>query len=62
VVRVLTLFTAAFMPITFVAAVYGMNFVVMPELGWPWGYAAVWAVMVTIMVSTVVWFRRRHWF
>jgi magnesium transporter len=61
VVRVLTLFTAAFMPITFVAAVYGMNFVVMPELGWRWGYAAVWGVMATIGIATVVWFRRRRW-
>ena len=61
VVRVLTLFTAAFMPITFVAAVYGMNFVGMPELDWSWGYATAWGVMVVIGVSTVLWFRRRRW-
>ena len=61
VVRVLTLFTAAFMPITFVAAVYGMNFVNMPELGWRWGYLTVWALMAALFVGTVVWFRRRRW-
>lgn len=60
-VRVLTLFTAAFMPITFVAAVYGMNFAAMPEIGWRWGYPAVWAVVATIAVATIAWFRRRHW-
>jgi len=61
VVRVLTLFTAAFMPITFVAGVYGMNFVGMPELGWRWGYLAAWAVMATIAAVTLLWFRRRRW-
>ena len=61
VVRVLTLFTAVFMPITFVAAVYGMNFVNMPELGWSWGYLAAWAVMAGLFVGTVAWFRRRRW-
>ncbi len=61
VVRVLTLFTAVFMPITFVAGVYGMNFVHMPELGWRWGYLAVWALMVGLFLGTVAWFRRRRW-
>jgi len=60
-VRVLTLFTALFMPITFVAAVYGMNFVAMPELGWRWGYAAAWLVMLVLALATLLWFRRRRW-
>ncbi|MFU8889114.1 MAG: magnesium/cobalt transporter CorA [Trueperaceae bacterium] len=61
VVRVLTLFTAVFMPITFVAGVYGMNFVHMPELAWRWGYLAAWGLMAGLFVATVAWFRRRHW-
>jgi magnesium transporter len=61
VVRVLTLFTAVFMPITFVAGVYGMNFANMPELGWRWGYLAAWALMAGLFVGTVAWFRRRRW-
>ena len=61
IVRILTLFTAAFMPITFVAGVYGMNFVHMPELTWRWGYLAAWASMGLLFVGTVVWFRRRRW-
>jgi magnesium transporter len=61
VVRVLALFTAAFMPITFVAGVYGMNFSNMPELGWRWGYLAAWGLMGGLFVGTVVWFRRRRW-
>jgi magnesium transporter len=60
-VRVLTLFTAVFMPITFVAGVYGMNFANMPELGWRWGYLAAWALMAGLFVGTVAWFRRRRW-
>jgi len=61
VVRVLTLFTAAFMPITFVAGVYGMNFANMPEIGWRWGYLGAWVLMLGLFVGTVVWFRRRRW-
>jgi len=61
VIRVLTLFTAAFMPVTFIAAVYGMNFAGMPELGWQWGYPAVWLLMLSVLLVTLVWFRRRHW-
>jgi magnesium transporter len=61
IVRILTLFTAAFMPITFVAGVYGMNFARMPELTWRWGYLAAWGLMAALFVGTVVWFRRRRW-
>jgi len=61
VVRVLTLFTAAFMPITFVTGVYGMNFANMPEIDWRWGYLAAWGLMAGLFVGTVVWFRRRRW-
>lgn len=60
-VRVLTVFTALFMPLTFLVGVYGMNFRHMPELGWRWGYAAVWVLMVAIAVVMLVWFRRRRW-
>lgn len=61
VVRVLTLFTAVFMPVTFVAAIYGMNFARMPELDWPWGYAFAWVLMLATVAVTLVWFRRKRW-
>lgn len=61
VIKVLTVFTALFMPLTFVVGVYGMNFARMPELDWRWGYAAVWGVMVLITLGLLTWFRRRRW-
>lgn len=60
-IGVLTVLTAIFVPLTFIAGVYGMNFENMPELHWRWGYFAVMAVMVTAAVSLVVLFRRKRW-
>ncbi len=60
VVRVLTVFTAVFMPITFIAGVYGMNFWNMPEIAWRWGYAAVWGSMVLVTAGMLFWMRRRR--
>lgn len=61
VVQVLTIFSAFFLPLTFIVGVYGMNFTHMPELPEPWGYPAVWGVMIAVCVGIYVWFRRRRW-
>jgi magnesium transporter len=61
VMRVLTLFSAVFLPLTFVVGVYGMNFRYMPELEQRWGYPGVLLVMVGITVAIYLWFRRRGW-
>lgn len=61
VMRVLTVFSAFFLPLTFIAGVYGMNFQHMPELRWPWGYGFAWALMATVVLLIFVWFRRRGW-
>lgn len=61
VIRVLTIFTALFMPLTFIVGVYGMNFRHMPEVAWRWGYPAVWALMLVLTVAMLAWFRRRRW-
>jgi magnesium transporter len=61
VVQVLTIFSAFFLPLTFIVGVYGMNFEHMPELPRPWGYPAVWLVMIAVSTSIWVWFRRRGW-
>jgi len=61
VMKVLTIIATIFIPLTFVAGVYGMNFPDMPELKWPWSYAVIWAVMLTIAGSMLVYFRRKRW-
>jgi magnesium transporter len=61
VMKVLTIFAAIFIPLTFVAGIYGMNFSFMPELGWHWGYFAVLLVMAVIGASMLVYFRRKRW-
>jgi magnesium transporter len=61
VMKVLTIITTIFMPLTFIAGVYGMNFRHMPELEWPWGYPAVLSGMAIIGLLMVWFFRRRHW-
>ena len=61
VMRVLTVFSAFFLPLTFIVGVYGMNFLHMPELARPWGYPAVLLLMLTLCVAIYTWFRRRGW-
>ncbi|MCP9931585.1 magnesium/cobalt transporter CorA [Cyanobium sp. AMD-g] len=61
VMKVLTIISTIFIPLTFIAGVYGMNFKEMPELEWRGGYYSVWAVMIVIGVSLFLFFRRKHW-
>ena len=61
VMKVLTIIATIFIPLTFIAGVYGMNFEYMPELKWRWGYPATWAVMTIIGVSMLIYFRKRRW-
>jgi len=61
VMKVLTIFASIFIPLTFVAGVYGMNFEFMPELTWRWGYFALLGFMVFVGVSLVVYFKRKRW-
>jgi magnesium transporter len=61
VMKVLTIFAAIFIPLTFVAGVYGMNFSFMPELGWQWGYFAALLVMAVIGAILIVYFKRKRW-
>ena len=61
IMKVLTLIATLFIPVTFVAGVYGMNFTNMPELSWEYGYAGAWGVMILMGLSMFVYFKRKKW-
>jgi len=61
VMKVLTIIATIFIPLTFVAGLYGMNFKYIPELEWRWGYFAVLFVMVVIGFGMVMYFRNKKW-
>ncbi len=62
IMKVLTIFAAIFIPLTFIAGVYGMNFEYMPELHWRYGYFAVLGFMATVAVTLLIIFRVKRWF
>ena len=62
VMKVLTIIATIFIPLTFIAGIYGMNFEYMPELKWKYGYAGVWGLMLATLVAMVIYFRRKKWF
>lgn len=61
VMKVLTIFASIFIPLTFVAGIYGMNFRYMPELEWEWGYPMVWLVITGMIITMLAYFRRKGW-
>lgn len=61
IMKVLTIIATLFMPLTFLAGVYGMNFKYMPELEWSGGYPATLIVMASIAVVMLIFFRKRKW-
>ena len=61
VMKVLTIMATIFIPLTFIAGVYGMNFENMPELGWRWGYLAVMIFMFLAAMGMLWFFRRKKW-
>ncbi|MEZ5462353.1 magnesium/cobalt transporter CorA [Dokdonella sp.] len=61
VMRVLTVVTVLFVPLTFIAGIYGMNFEFMPELSWRWSYFVVLGAMSTVAIGLLVLFRRKGW-
>ncbi|MCW4013768.1 MAG: magnesium/cobalt transporter CorA [Candidatus Bathyarchaeota archaeon] len=61
IMQLLTIIGTIFIPLTFLAGIYGMNFQYMPELGWRNAYPALWGIMIIITGLMVVYFRRRKW-
>ncbi len=62
VMKVLTIIATIFIPLTFIAGVYGMNFEHMPELQWRWGYPLIWGVMLAVGVGMLCYFKKKKWF
>ena len=56
VMKVLTIIATIFIPMTFIAGIYGMNFKYMPELEWTWSYPVLWIVLIVVFILMVVWF------
>ena len=61
VMKVLTIFASIFIPLTFIAGIYGMNFEIIPELKWKFGYVFVWAIMLVVVILLLFFFRRKKW-
>ncbi len=61
VMKVLTIFASIFIPLTFIAGVYGTNFNYIPELGFRWGYFAMLTLMAMVAIVMLVFFRRKRW-
>jgi magnesium transporter len=61
IMKVLTIIATIFIPVTFLVGVYGMNFKFMPEIGWRWGYPAVWAAIIASVGGMLAYFRRKKW-
>lgn len=61
VMKMLTIIATLFMPLSFIAGIYGMNFEYMPELGWRYGYPAALLLMLTVASGLLYYFRRKGW-
>ncbi|PXW84951.1 magnesium transporter [Nitrosomonas sp. Nm84] len=59
--KVLTIFASIFIPLTFIAGIYGMNFEYMPELKWRWAYPTIWVIFIMIGVGLLIFFKRKKW-
>ncbi len=61
IMKVLTIMASIFIPLTFVAGIYGMNFEYIPELKWRWGYFGVWGIIILSVLGMLVYFKRKRW-
>ena len=59
--KILTIFASIFIPLTFIAGIYGMNFEYMPELKWRWAYPTLWVIFISIGVGLLVFFKKKKW-
>lgn len=61
IMKTLTITATIFIPLTFIAGIYGMNFKYMPELEWQWGYFGVWGVIIGVVGFMVYYFKKKDW-
>jgi magnesium transporter len=61
VMKVLTIIATIFMPLTFLAGIYGMNFKHMPEIGWSWSYPLLWLIMLGVAGVMIYFFKKKNW-
>lgn len=61
IMKVLTIMASIFIPLTFVAGIYGMNFEYMPELQWNYGYFGVWGIMILMVIGMLIYFKSKKW-
>jgi len=61
VMKVLTIMASIFIPLTFIAGIYGMNFENMPELHFKYGYYYVWGLMIALFIGMMIYFKRKNW-
>jgi magnesium transporter len=62
IMKTLTIVATIFIPLTFIAGIYGMNFHNMPEIGWRYGYLSVWIVIIISLAGMIGYFRKKKWF
>ena len=62
IMKRLTVVSTIFIPLTFLAGIWGMNFKVMPELDWRYGYATAWAIMILTAIGTWLYMKRKDWY
>ncbi len=62
VMKTLTIVATIFIPLTFIAGIYGMNFTNMPELEWKYGYFGIWMIIILILLGMVTYFKKKKWF
>ncbi len=61
IIRVLTIFSVVFIPLTFLAGIYGTNFKYLPELGYRYAYPIFWLALVIVAVGMILFFKKRKW-
>ena len=61
VMKILTVVTSIFIPLTFITSVYGMNFKYQPEYNWPWAYPVLWVLMIAMGIAQIIYFKRKNW-